>query len=128
MTQPPDLSAVIDRFHAYYLATRPDMRELDPVFVRRICAETIMARQRRGKPVPFREPPPTPTRVPAGIHGARAMTFEPDWRTIRWCVDRHVEAMYRQRPEVKAIDPLALRRAVARTVLEDLRRPLGANR
>lgn len=56
------------------------------------------------------------------------MTFEPDWKTMKWIVDRYVESMYRQRPESKAIDPLALRREVARTVLEDLRRPLVSER
>jgi hypothetical protein len=46
----------LDRFVVYYRATRPWTDALDPTLVRRICAETLMARHRRGDPTPFLNP------------------------------------------------------------------------
>jgi hypothetical protein len=67
---PATLNGAITAFVAYYLATRPLARHLDPQLVRRICAETLLARQRDGRPLPelpqSQPQTPEPTRVHQG--------------------------------------------------------------
>ena len=67
---PATLNGAITAFVAYYLATRPIARHLDPHYVRRMCAEELLDRMRSGRPLPFlpqsQSPTPQPTRVRPG--------------------------------------------------------------
>ena len=60
MTPLEEFAAKLDRFTAYYLETRPLARQMDPLIVRRICAETLLDRERRGEPSGLDAPPPIP--------------------------------------------------------------------
>ena len=51
MTPTPErIAAELKHFEAYYFATRPHMREIDPQLMRRVLAETLLSAHRRGKP------------------------------------------------------------------------------
>ena len=52
---PAAIRAELARFEAYYLATRPLARQIDPQLLRRLCAEILLDHHRRHD-VPLTDP------------------------------------------------------------------------